>query len=164
MHEDLGIPSDYLHTTRLSRCPTPNQLVSIGQDIYGRDQTMTPESALNWQDMVDRAQEDGIELLIVSAFRSPQYQCEVIRRSLDQGDTIEDILTRVAAPGFSEHHTGRAVDLTSPGFEAVEETFEQSDAFGWLCENASRFRFNLSYPRDNPFGVIYEPWHWCYQE
>ena len=115
-----------------------------------------------WQSMHDAAKQESIELMVVSAYRSFEYQVQVIQRQLAAGKTIDDILTRVAAPGFSEHHSGCALDLTTPGFEAVEEEFEDSRAFSWLMTNAVNHRFHLSYPRDNPFGVIYEPWHWCY--
>ena len=73
---------------------------------------------------------------------------------------IEDILKVSAAPGYSEHHSGRALDITTPGYDVLEEVFEASPAFRWLEKNASHYRFRLSYPRDNPHGVVYEPWHW----
>ena len=58
--------------------------------------------------------------------------------------------------------SGRAVDLTTPGYAPVEEEFERSPAFAWLKRHASRFGFRLSYPRRNRHGIAYEPWHWCW--
>ena len=161
-HAELGISPRYAENTRLPVHPTPNDLVDIGLDCYDRPQSLRADAAAAWHAMRDAAAADEIQLLIVSAYRSPEYQVEVIRRQLDSGKTIEDILTRVAAPGFSEHHSGCAIDLTTPGFEAVEEEFENSPAFEWLVANAAKHGFHLSYPRGNSFGVIYEPWHWCY--
>ncbi len=161
-HAQLGIPHDYSETTRLHFHPTPDNLVDIGLDYYGRPQKLRADAATAWESMRVAAANDSIELLIVSAFRSPEYQVEVIRRQLDSGKSIGDILTRVAAPGFSEHHSGCALDLTTPGYEAVEEEFENSPAFTWLVEFAPIHGFKLSYPRNNPFGVTYEPWHWCF--
>ena len=161
-HEQLGIPSDYPEKTRLPIQVTPEDLVDIGPDCYGRPQCMQSTAASAWSGMRDAAALESIELLVVSAYRSFEYQVQVIQRQLATGKSIESILTRVAAPGFSEHHTGRALDLTTPGYEAVEEEFEDSPAFSWLGANASAHGFRLSYPRDNPHGVIYEPWHWCY--
>ena len=46
----------------------------------------------------------------------------------------------------------------------LEEDFENTGAFDWLSRRASQFGFHLSYPRDNPHGVIYEPWHWAWRE
>ena len=161
-HEKLGIPSDYTKKTRLPIHTVPPDLVDIGPDCYGRPQCMRTDAAAAWNGMRDAAAQASIELLVVSAYRSVEYQVQVIQRQLAKGKTIQDILTRVAAPGFSEHHSGCALDLTTQGFDAVEEEFEDSSAFKWLVTNAATHGFHLSYPRDNPFGVIYEPWHWCY--
>ena len=68
-----------------------------------------------------------------------------------------------APPGFSEHHSGRALDLSTEGFAPLEEAFERSEAFKWLCGNGGRFGFTLSYPRGNRYGIVYEPWHWLYR-
>lgn len=161
-HVELGISPSYAENTRLPFHPTPDDLEDIGLDCYDRPQSLRPDAATAWNAMREAAAADLIQLLVVSAYRSPEYQVEVIRRQLDAGKIIEEILTRVAAPGFSEHHSGCALDLTTPGYEAVEEEFEDSPAFAWLIANAPNHGFHLSYPRDNPFGVIYEPWHWCY--
>lgn len=50
---------------------------------------------------------------------------------------MDEILRTSAAPGYSEHHTGRCVDFTTPGCTAPEEAFERSSAFRWLQRNAS---------------------------
>ena len=161
-HAELGISPRYAENTLLPFHPTPDELVDIGLDCYERPQSLRADAATAWHSMREAAAADSIRLLVVSAYRSPEYQVEVIRRQLDEGKTIEDILTRVAAPGFSEHHSGCALDLTTPGYEAVEEEFESSPAFAWLVANAAEHGFHLSYPRGNSYGVIYEPWHWCF--
>jgi zinc D-Ala-D-Ala carboxypeptidase len=68
-----------------------------------------------------------------------------------------------APPGYSEHHTGRAVDLGTAGCAALDQAFAQTPAFAWLQRHAQRFGFYLSYPRDNAEGYLYEPWHWCFR-
>ena len=141
-----------------------NRLVSIGHDIFEREQFLAPGAAGAWRSMAAAADSDNVELQVVSAFRSFDYQEEIIRRKLEQGQDIADILRVSAAPGFSEHHTGRALDLTTPGFAVLEEEFENSPAFAWLDESASRFGFYLSFPRDNPHRVAYEPWHWAWRD
>jgi len=141
-----------------------SDLVSIGMDIYQREQHMVPAAAKAWRLMVESAAGDQVVLQAVSAFRSLDYQAGIIRRKLESGQDIREILRVSAAPGYSEHHTGRAIDVTTPGSAVLEEAFEQSDAFAWLSENASRFGFSLSFPRENPYGVIYEPWHWAWRD
>ena len=51
---------------------------------------------------------------------------------------------------------GADVDLRLTHIRATQEEY------AWLKDNAARFRFRLSYPRDNPHGIAYEPWHWCW--
>ena len=100
---------------------------------------------------------------MVSAFRSISYQAQLIDHKLQQGLNLCDILTTNTAPGHSEHHTGCAIDITTDGFQPLEQEFERSQAFKWLTAHASKFGFVLSYPENNSDGIIYEPWHWCFQ-
>ena len=67
---------------------------------------------------------------------------------------------RERRPGWSEHHSGRALDISAPGEPAAEESFEATPAFAWLTTNAGAHGFTMSYPRDNPHGIVHEPWHW----
>ena len=142
---------------------TPDDLVSIGTDIYGRPQRLRKPAAEAWNTMRLAASQDQICIRLVSAYRSVEYQIEVIDKLVKKGQNIRDILTRVAAPGFSEHQSGCAVDLTSDEETVLEEEFELTHAFAWLQSNAREHCFYLSYPKDNESGVIYEPWHWCYR-
>jgi D-alanyl-D-alanine carboxypeptidase len=111
--------------------------------------------------MVEAAAKSGIRLLIVSGYRSYEYQAELIRKKLAAGQSIEEILEVSAAPGYSQHHTGTAIDIATPGSRPLTEEFETSDAFQWLTENAAEYGFSMTYPRDNAFGFIFEPWHWA---
>lgn len=140
----------------------PALLDFIGTDIHEREQWLAPDAARAFVRMRDQAAHDCVPLQLVSAFRSAQYQLGILERKLERGQAIEDILRVSAAPGYSEHHSGRAIDLTTPGFAALEEAFEQSEAFAWLTRNAARFHFAMSYPRGNPHRIVYEPWHWCW--
>lgn len=158
----LGVPRDYGRMRQLRLQREPAQLVSIGVDVHGREQWLQPRAARVWAAMRERATCDGIALQIVSGFRSIEYQLGIIERKLARGQTIDEILCVSAAPGFSEHHSGRCLDLTTPGFTALEEEFERSPAFTWLSRRARSFGFAMSYPRDNQHGITYEPWHWCW--
>ena len=96
--------------------------------------------------------------------RSVKHQCEVIRRKLNEGRSLDDILRNNAIPGYSEHHTGRALDLHSGEGSVLTESFDQTPAYNWLTANADRFGFYLSYPKNNPLGISYEPWHWYHKD
>lgn len=163
MHASLGIQANFGRNGIIPVQLEASTLVSIGRDVYDREQRLAPDAASAWFSMREAAAGEGIELQVVSAYRSIDYQAGIIRRKLDQGQSISEILRVSAAPGYSEHHTGRALDLTTPGAAVLEEDFELSDAFAWLEARASDFDFYLSFPRDNPFGVIYEPWHWAWR-
>lgn len=158
----LGVPRDYGRTRCLRLQREPVQLVPVGRDIHGRLQWLHPAAARALARMRTAAAHAGIELQLASAFRSIEYQLGIIERKLARGQAIDDILRVSAAPGYSEHHTGRCVDFTTPGFAALEEDFERSPAFCWLRRHAAEFRFALSYPRGNAHGIAYEPWHWCW--
>lgn len=160
--EALGAPQDYARVRALRRVREPRELAFIGDDIHARAQWLAPRAARAFARMRDTAAANGVELQLVSAFRSAEYQLGIFKRKLERGQSIDEILRVSAAPGYSEHHSGRAVDLTTPGFAALEEEFENSPTFAWLVEHAKRFGFVLSYPRDNPHGFAYEPWHWCW--
>lgn len=159
--QELGIAGDYLEACNMPLHPEARQLEDAGPDMFGRPQRMTAVTLQCWRDMQTAAERDGVALLLVSAFRNVEYQRNLIRAKLDKGQRIEDILRVNAAPGYSEHHTGRALDLATPEQEPLIEAFETTDAFRWLMDNAARFSFSLSYPRDNPYNITYEPWHWA---
>ena len=161
LHEELGIPSDYGHKGGLPYYPEARDLVDVGPNLVGRMQRLTPDTAYRWQQMVESASAAGVRLLIVSGFRSFEYQAGLIRNKVAAGQSIDEILKVNAAPGFSQHHTGAAVDIATPGSRPLTEEFEDSDAFRWLTENAIDFGFSMTYPRCNPWGFVYEPWHWA---
>jgi D-alanyl-D-alanine carboxypeptidase len=161
LHQELGIPADYGQDRGLPYYAEASDLVDVGPNLVGRMQTLTPETAARWQQMVEAASGDGIRLLIVSGFRSFEYQAQLIRNKLEAGQSIDEILEVNAAPGYSQHHTGGSVDIATPGSRPLTEEFEDSDAFAWLNKNAGDFRFSMTYPRGNSYGFIYEPWHWA---
>jgi D-alanyl-D-alanine carboxypeptidase len=158
------IPADYGAVRRLPLQAEATELVSIGVASDGRDISLAPRTAPAWSRMKDAAASDGITLVAVSGYRSILRQREIIDRKLSEGQALDSILRVVAAPGYSEHHTGRAVDLAIPENPTLTEEFALTPAFGWLEARAREFGFSLSYPRGNPHGIAYEPWHWCHFE
>lgn len=158
----LGIDEDYGLQHQLDLCEECSQLVSIGKDMFDREQSMSLHAGRAWSEMKQVAASAGIELQLVSAYRSVDYQAGIIQRKLDRGQSVDQILKASAAPGYSEHHSGNALDISTPGYTPLEEEFEHSPAFDWLKKSAGSYGFTMSYPRNNPHGVCYEPWHWCW--
>ena len=161
LHTELGIPEDYGHDGTRPEYAEASELVEVGPNLVGRMQCLTPEAAANWHAMQAAAAEDGVILLLVSGYRSIDYQARLIRKKINAGQSVTEILSVNAAPGHSEHHTGRAVDIATPGSRPLTEEFEGSAAFAWLSGHAAEYGFSMSYPRDNMAGFIYEPWHWA---
>src|SRR5207253_7629317 len=124
----------------------------------------TPAADGAWMEMKAAADADGVGLQIVSAFRSFDRQVDIVRRKIEAGQSVDEILSVSAPPGYSEHHSGCAVDIGTLGCDSLEEVFEQSQAFSWLAGNASLYHFVMSFPRGNAFGYRHEPWHWAYRQ
>ncbi len=162
IHVELGIPPHYPTSCGLDFQPDCQSLVATEMDVFGRQPYLEENAFIAWREMQKAAREDGIELQIVSAFRSAEYQKNLLQRKLEAGQRLEDILKVNAAPGFSEHHSGCALDITTPDFVPLEEEFENSPAFIWLCEYGNSYGFSMSFPKYNDAGIAYEPWHWKY--
>lgn len=159
--ESLGLDVDgYAERTGLGLVPEPVQLRLAGFDRFRRPLWLEDGAARAWDRLQRSARRDGVVLEAISGYRSHDYQLGIFERKRERGQGIDEILAVNAAPGFSEHHSGQALDIGTPGEPPAEETFEGTDAYRWLCANAPTEGFVLSYPRDNPHGIAYEPWHW----
>jgi D-alanyl-D-alanine carboxypeptidase len=157
---ELGIPRSYGINPPRPRYGLANGLVDVEPNIVGQMQQLTAPTAEAWRAMKARAGSDGISLLLVSGFRSIDRQAQLIRRKLELGQSLREILNVNAAPGYSQHHTGQAVDLATLGCPPLTEAFERTPAYAWLCGHAGEFGFSLPYGRENALGFSYEPWHW----
>jgi D-alanyl-D-alanine carboxypeptidase len=137
-----------------------SELVPISAD--GR-QRMRKVAAQKYQEMVAAARSAGVILTPISGFRSAKEQVQLFFGvSAQRNQTPAQRAALSAPPGRSEHHTGYAVDIGDGTVPAtnLNENFENTKAFQWLQTNAARFGFEMSFPKDNPQGVSYEPWHW----
>lgn len=159
----LGLDGDdYATRTALPLVPEPEWLALAGFDRYRRALWLRADAARAWTNLRDDALRAGVVLEAISGYRSHDYQLGIFERKLARGIDLTDILTVNAAPGYSEHHGGLALDIGTPGEPPAEESFEATPAFAWLRDNAAGHGFALSYPRGNPHGIAYEPWHWAY--
>ncbi|HRI81878.1 MAG TPA: D-alanyl-D-alanine carboxypeptidase family protein [Opitutaceae bacterium] len=166
LHRELGLPADYAIRRRLALQPEADEaaLLTIATPPDSPPVRLTPPAAAAWTRLRQSAQADGVALEPLSGFRSVNRQVEIIRRKRDAGQPLAAILASVAAPGYSEHHTGHALDLGTPGEPELEEGFALTSAYRWLRDHARDHGFHLSYPRDNPHGIVFEPWHWCWRQ
>lgn len=166
IHRQLGIANTIINSLPergFTLQAYPHSLVSIDCSIHGHSILVEPNTANAWHKMKQAAMGCGIQLNAESGFRSVEEQVAIISGRL-RSATIERVLTGVAVPGYSEHHSGRAIDVSNNAalIHPIGAAFEATDTFKWLAENGSKFGFKMSYPRDNPHGIMYEPWHWCY--
>lgn len=123
-------------------------------------------------EMQKAAAADGVTIWMQSGYRSVKYQTGLYERKTkyytDQGyDTAtakEMAAAVVNPPGYSEHNCGLAADLNSPEHTGLDEGFENTTAFRWLCEHAADYGFILRYPKgaEDKTEITYEPWHWRY--
>lgn len=164
IHRALGIPAKFAIDRKLPLHREAQALVPITSEGSDKTHKLTPATANAWNKMNNVARAEGISLIMVSGYRGLEYQRALIEKKLQKGQAIEEILSLLAPPGYSEHHTGTAIDLTTEHCPPCVERFEKTDAFKWLEQNAGNFDFTLSYPRDNPFGFVYEPWHWSHTD
>ena len=145
-----------LDSTRIAK---PADLVQLPQELTYQDYRIYVRREVRdaFKAMAAAARKEGINLTADSGFRSKSFQLRLIKKRLSTGEKLPVILRSVAPPGYSEHHTGRALDLcpSDPGFA-------KTDTYTWLKANAARFGFIESLPKDNPSPLHWEPWHWYY--
>ena len=156
----LGLDEGYGEAVGLPLVAEPARLEFAGHDRYRRPLWLRDPAARAWRRMRAAARADEIALEAISGYRSHAYQLGIFERKLARGLTLPQILAVNAAPGYSEHHGGCAIDIGTPGQPPAEESFEATPAFAWLHRRAGDFGFRMSYPRGNPHGIVYEPWHW----
>lgn len=127
---------------------------------------LRPDAARALTAMRRAAAADGVQLVVLSAFRPVALQRQLFFDVKAERNQSSKARAKVSAPpGFSEHSTGYALDLGDGRAPAthLSGSFDGTEAFRWLARNAARFHYQLSFPRGNTQGVSYEPWHWRYE-
>ena len=154
VNKENPLPSDYVPED-LTVC----NVRFAGGVEYSRKQ-MRREAAEALERMFDAAEEDGIELLGVSGYRSYWTQNELYQAGLARSGP-EHVALYIAPPGCSEHQTGLAMDVGVAGCTDLTERFAQTDAYRWLRRHAHEYGFIVRYPRGrtNETGYAFEPWH-----
>ena len=154
------MPEDYTFTTR--ECGSATAV----------NKTLQTEAADAFLAMQAAAAKEGVTIWMQSGYRSVKYQTGLYERKTkyytDQGYDLATAKEKAAAvvnpPGYSEHNCGLAADLNSPEHTGLDEGFENTTAFRWLCEHAADYGFILRYPKgaEAQTEITYEPWHWRY--
>lgn len=156
----------------------PGKLIQIESVKVGKRETgiqYCPEHSYNdYLLMMQKMKNDiGKQLYIDSGYRSPGRQAYLFFYYLTTSSeySLKENAKWIAMPGYSEHGNtiNNAIDFVNEnginGFsnDQTASDFEALPEFEWLMKNANQFNFYLSYPKDNPYGVAYEPWHWHWE-
>lgn len=124
----------------------------------GNNQLLHQDAARAFMEMRQAAKRDGVILNPISGFRSITQQNYLFYRVAKQRKQSLEQRAKVSAPpGYSQHHTGFAVDINS-----LDPSFAKTKAFAWLQQNAPNYGFVLSFPQHNTQGISFEPWHWAW--
>lgn len=141
---------------------SPSELKSITRD--GKIK-LKASAAQKFKEMQRDATASGVSLFPISGFRSISEQEYLFFQVKEQRGQVTSKRAEVSAPpGYSEHHTGYALDIGDGKTPAtnLSRSFEKTTAYQWLKKNAAKYSFELSFIPDNLQGVSYEPWHWRY--
>lgn len=139
----------------------PDDIVNMSSQYSYPGNSIRKEVYEAFKEMADRAKEDKITLIVNSSYRDYATQKEIYDDYADKnGKEYADKFA--ARADFSEHQTGLALDIFTPG--AGMKTFEGTDASKWLLENSYKYGFILRYPpeKENVTGYAYESWHYRY--
>jgi LAS superfamily LD-carboxypeptidase LdcB len=145
----------------LSEHYAPARLAVIPAEYrYNEKQNLQiiPEVLPELKKMLDRAKRDGIEMYVSSAYRSFDTQ-EALKGAYTVTYGAGSANAFSADQGYSEHQLGTTVDLITPGTNGQLTGFDTKPAYTWMLENAYKYGFVLSYPKNNGY-YIFEPWHW----
>ncbi|MBQ4504439.1 MAG: M15 family metallopeptidase, partial [Firmicutes bacterium] len=122
--------------------------------------------------MIADAAEEGLEIEVCSAYRTIDYQknliaaqvAKYVAQGMSQADAEAKTATEIIEPGASEHNLGLAVDLVAKSYQHLEDDQEDTAENKWLLKHCTEYGFILRYPRgkEEITGIKYEPWHFRY--
>lgn len=139
----------------------PSSLTDIDPDYVtpaGRTLQIHGNVAPYLESMLEAAKNEGLNLLVASAYRSFDTQASLkANYKVMYGTTAANRFS--ADQGYSEHQLGTTVDLTTASTRTLNTSFDKTKEYAWLTAHAHEYGFVLSYPKNNKY-YIYEPWHW----
>lgn len=140
------LPNDYV----------PKNLVDIENGKQATEAT-----AKAFEEMKENAAIEGLSINVVSAYRSIDYQKNLYKQYVKR-DGKELVDTYSARAGYSEHHTGRALDIAAEDMDM--NNFGNTQEYKWVAENCWKYGFIIRYTEENKniTGYQSEPWHITY--
>ncbi|MFV0517194.1 MAG: D-alanyl-D-alanine carboxypeptidase family protein [Aminipila sp.] len=142
----------------------PQDLESIkyfAADRSKEGRYMRAEAAAAFNQLSEDAMKDGYEIVVTTAYRSYSFQ-KILYDNYVKNNGQAKADTFSAKPGFSEHQTGLAADVSSPSVNYKLDTEYINTPEGkWLSENAHKYGFIIRFPKgkEHITGYMYEPWH-----
>lgn len=154
VNKKRALPNGYAPKTL--RQPSVNVRINGSQEMLLRD-----EAATALEKLMGDAKDKGIDLMLVSGYRSFVLQKAVYERNVSEQGREEADKTS-ARPGYSEHQTGLAADLGETNGQCeLQICFGDSKEGKWLAKNAQNYGFIIRYQdgKQSVVGYSYEPWH-----
>ncbi len=111
--------------------------------------------------------EEGIQIELDSCYRSVDAQIDIWNRFTEEYGE-EYVKKYVAVPGYSEHHTGLAIDIClvvdGKTIDENDDMIAEEKIFAVIHAKLADFGFILRYPlgKEEITGYSYEPWHLRY--
>ena len=127
-------------------------------------QYLRQEAASELAKMFAAAHKDGIDLYLVSGYRSYAQQLALYNTYVNtDGKALADSYD--AIPGACEHQLGLAVDLSDDNRDHdIDNSFESTAAYQWLLKHSYEYGYILRFPRgkESITGIAYNPWSFRY--
>ena len=139
----------------------PSNLENISTTYAKSGMQLVKEAKEAFETLSENAKKEGMNVIAMSSYRSYDYQVNLYNNYVAQ-DGKEAADKYSARPGYSEHQTGLAVDVYN--LDLPYTSFEETEEFTWMQENAYKYGFILRFPKDKVdiTGYQYESWHYRY--
>lgn len=164
-YTNINTLHDYLDVTTLvnkyNKLPDNyeiDDLVTLDEEYSSRGEKIREIAYKDLKVMFDKAREDGINLNVISGYRTSEKQNTLFNNSVKKNG-IEHALMYSAKMGHSEHQLGLAIDINT-----TQESFKNTNEYKWLKNNSYKYGFIERYKenKENITGFAYEPWHYRY--
>jgi len=139
------------------------ELINI-RDYFGNICTIEKKTLESFNKLRENLLKENIRIELDNSYRSVERQKEIWNEFKEKYG-LDYTKKYVAVPGYSEHHTGLALDIFLVKDKEIiienEDLFKEFEIFSKIHEKLADFGFILRYPKEkeNITGYSYEPWH-----